>query len=389
MKTLDSEKGIIQLFVMLLLVLFAATGASLMDMERSGTADASGAQYSNQARFMAESGLQEAKWYIEKVDGGFTGASAEQVVTLNGADVGSYQYTVSRAGNIVSVTSVGYYPSKAKMHNVTKTLSDSFTSAYIGEGVVILGSNNPGALTLGGNAKINVNGGRVLVNSGNAQGTILSGHATINAAEIDLVGGYSVSGNAGITGTIKTGYAQIADPLAALPVPDPTTMTVQSSSHLNVSGTVTLQPGVYTGGISVSSNSNVTLAPGVYYIDGGGLSTTGNAVFTANGVIIYNNPHSSTDSISLAGNGNLTLTPPSSGPYKNISVFQTRSATAPATVSGNGTISMNGAFYAASANLTISGNGSGDTIGSMDVVGGLNISGNGTFAININNSGGN
>jgi hypothetical protein len=50
-----------------------------------------------------------------------------------------------------------------------------------------------------------------------------------------------------------------------------TTLAVQSSKQLNLNTDQTLQPGRYVGGINISGG-NITLSPGIYYMDHGGFA---------------------------------------------------------------------------------------------------------------------
>ena len=140
---------------------------------------------------------------------------------------------------------------------------------------------------------------------------------------------------------------------------------------------MTLNPGVYKGGISISGNANVTMNSGanpIYYMEGGGFSVAGNGNLTANGVMIFND--NGGGSINIAGNGKVTITPPASGTYQGISIFQDRSTSNTVTVAGNGSMNISGTFYAAAATLQVSGNG--DTIGSQYISYDLQVAGNGT-----------
>jgi len=62
------------------------------------------------------------------------------------------------------------------------------------------------------------------------------------------------------------------DPLATLIAPSTTGMTVRSSTKLiQIGGSITLEPGVYQGGIELRSSAKAFLHPGIYVIEGGGL----------------------------------------------------------------------------------------------------------------------
>lgn len=378
---LNSNSGMIQIYVLSLLSVFMVTGMAMLDLQDSSFNDFQDMRAASQARFLASSALQEGRYFVMKMDANYTGTSFEQSVTVDGKKIGTYEFNVSRLGRTFTITGIGYVPDKSARRKVSHTLTSKFTYDYFGVGVVLLSNNSSGALTMSGNAKINVLGGKLVVNSSSATGMILSQNAKIKAAEIDLVGGYSGSG---ITGTIKTGVQPVADPLADLPAPDPIdlALTTQSTSKKTISGTQTLQPGVYTGGLNIKDNANVTLAPGIYYIDGGGFSVTGNANVFGEGVMIYNLPRSPTDQLNIGGNGSVNLSGPTAGTYRNVTLYQQRESTVSASVGGNGTVQVSGDFYFPSSTLNLIGNSRGSTLGSLQIASQMNISGNGTITVN-------
>jgi hypothetical protein len=69
------------------------------------------------------------------------------------------------------------------------------------------------------------------------------------------------------------------DPFAFLPPVPVSDLPVRSTSKLTLLGTIaTLQPGVYRGGIELKSTAIALLEPGIYVIDGGGLSVGAQAM---------------------------------------------------------------------------------------------------------------
>jgi hypothetical protein len=114
-------------------------------------------------------------------------------------------------------------------------------------------------------------------------------------------------------------------------------------------------PGYYANGLSLSAGYNAVFQPGIYYMNGT-FSINGNpsSSLTGSGVMIFIGP---SGSLSLAGNGSVTLSPPSSGIYQGITIFQSRSNTAAATISGNGKFNISGTLYAAKALMKVTGNG--------------------------------
>jgi hypothetical protein len=238
------------------------------------------------------------------------------------------------------------------------------------------------ALTLSGNASLNVsNVGAIVVDSTNSAAASASGNASVTASEIDVAGG--LTGAAAFHGAIVTGATPVADPLANLAAPARPSTQFTGGTY---SGT--LQPGTYVGGITVSPNSTATLQPGIYYLQGGGLTICGNSSLTGTGVMLYITGVTGT-SVSISGNASVTLTPPTSGTYKGIVLFQDRASSAGITISGNGTLNTTGTEYAPAARVALVGNNTTDnpthtSLGSEWIVADLSMSGNAKFAVTAN-----
>jgi hypothetical protein len=161
----------------------------------------------------------------------------------------------------------------------------------------------------------------------------------------------------------------VADPLAGLTGPTTAGLTNYGSvSYSN--GAHTLNPGIYSR-ISASGNASLTLSPGVYLLEGGGLTVTGNASVAGSGVTLYNtssNYPSATGSYggtTLSGNGSFNLTAPTGGPYAGVVIFQAHANTRAVSLSGNAAAGLSGTVYAPAALLYVSGNAS--VSGALDV----------------------
>jgi hypothetical protein len=81
--------------------------------------------------------------------------------------------------------------------------------------------------------------------------------------------------------------------------------------------------------------------------------------------------------------GSVTMTPPTSGTYKGLTLFQARAAAQDMTISGNGSFYVTGTFYTAGSLLNVTGNGAGQ-IGSQYVSLLLDINGGGALGIDYN-----
>jgi RHS repeat-associated protein len=236
------------------------------------------------------------------------------------------------------------------------------------------------ALVVSGNASVLASDSTAVVNSKNASAVGVEGHASINVGELDIVGspGTSISGQGKIVGTIHAGIAPQVDPLSSLPV------LAEPNPHFNsdkFSGD--LYPGTYEKGIQVSSQTSVTLHPGAYYLKGG-LEVSGQATVRGDGVTLYISPRDGEDGLEIAGQAVVSLSPPTSGAYKGITLFQARASGAEVEVLGNGTLNLIGTVYAAHGKLEVAGNGQvnggGDSvhlIGSQFIGYDMDVEGNG------------
>jgi len=251
-------------------------------------------------------------------------------------------------------------------------------------GIHVLDLHQKGSLNATGTAAVNVTGGaKVIVNSDDPSAAITNG-GTITAPTINITGGASVTGGkGGFYGGVNLGTEPQPDPLRNIPQPDINSLPEQSKNKTQYSnGSHTLAPGVYHGGISISGKGSLTLLPGIYYMDGGGFSMSGQGDLYAAGVMIFNAPQSNSDTISITGSssGSIYITPPTDGLYEGLTLFQDRNATPTLTVSGGGNMYVTGTFYAANAMMKVSGGGTGH-VGSQFISRYLELGGNG--ALNI------
>jgi hypothetical protein len=287
--------------------------------------------------------------------------------------------------------------------------ADTTSTATIKDnlGILLLDASGKGALNASGNASVTVTGGgAIVVDSSNSQALTASGNAFVNAADIDTRGTLQ-TGNA-FVGPIDNNEPPVTDPLASLSAP-PVPTIVRSTGTLNISkGLVTLEPGLYIGGIKISGNAHVVLMPGLYYFQGGGFTVSGNATVTDNGqgVMLYNAPAKTSDGITISGNANVSLsglsaaqladlglTGPQFADYVGLAIFQDRTSSAALTVGGHGSLSITGTVYAASAAVQISGNGSvsleGSAMkkfGSHLLVADLTVSGNASITVDASDN---
>jgi hypothetical protein len=317
---------------------------------------------------------------------GYTNDGVNSVVTVNIPPTSGYY--VGRAGYVEVIV----------QYNEPRGFSSLFASGTVpiisravalgmpiaGDmGILVLDPSAKGAFTMGGGGTLNVMDTPIIVDSANPAGTISNGGTSATATEFDLSGGYSIVGGGSLNGTINLNRPPTEDPLQYLPIPDPSTMTVQSHKSVQyTNGDNYLQPGVYKGGISASGTANIFLAPGVYYMQGGGFSFSGQGSLTALGVMIYNAPgNGNSGGVSVTGSGVINVSGPTSGVYQGLTFWQDRTSTVTATISGGAGSSITGTFYFASALLNVSGGAGNNNLGSQYISYDLNITGSGTMNV--------
>jgi hypothetical protein len=197
--------------------------------------------------------------------------------------------------------------------------------------------------------------------------------ASITGSQIGVVGGYS-SFLCAISPTPTTHIStpSPADPLAYIPAPtvgscgtsttSPYTGYNGSTAGLVLSGTATLNPGVYCGGIEINNGAKVTLNSGTYILTSAtsatgtsyGLTVDIGALATGTDVTFYNTmtagktagPIQFNFTSFTSGNG-INLTAPTTGTYEGILFFQAPANTTQAQIIGSSSYNtvLQGAYY--------------------------------------------
>jgi Flp pilus assembly protein TadG len=233
-------------------------------------------------------------------------------------------------------------------------------------GFYVLASTGKDAFQAASSTELTITNAPLHVNSADDKAIKTTGGCSITASAFYFVGdGYKMGA---FNGPITHPAPPAADPLAALPPPDYSAFPVKSPSALTVNRTVTLQPGVYIGGITVTGGK-VTLEPGVYLMNGGGFKINGGAVI-GSAVMIYNGADSShtAGAIAIDESDPVTLSPPTSGIYTGVTFFQDRLVNQPVQIQASHNKNITGAIYAPAAPMDLSG--ASDNKGTMDVLGG-------------------
>ncbi len=262
-------------------------------------------------------------------------------------------------------------------------------------GILVLDPTDNNTLDLTAQGDVTVTGGgAIVVNSTSANGgATLTSSGNATATNINLSGPkYNQSNSGTLKGTVNYNVPQTPDPLASLPEPSqpaspsPLPTGYDNNNGINYSGSanIDLYPGYY-GGINITGSGSATLhansdgSPGIYYIGSHGFSMTNSGGISGSNVLVYS---AGTGNISLTGSGSLNLTPPTSGIYKGISLFQERSSNKQISVTAQGNMNVTGTIYAASAKFTLTGQGAySNPFGSQWIAYQLVVTGSGSFTV--------
>jgi hypothetical protein len=299
---------------------------------------------------------------------------------LAGTYAGNSNYVetvVTEAANTYFLRALGY----ATINVSARAVAGGINSQNC---IYSLDPSGAGALSINGSGSISSSCG-ISVDSSSSSALTATGSMTISATSVGVVGNYSLTGSGSITPTPITGIASSSDPLA---YETPPTVGACTYTNYNVSGSgsATLSPGVYCGGISVHGSSSVTFSAGTYVLLGGGLNVTGSPSLSGTGVTFYNTQSSSYayGPISLGGSATSNFSAPTSGPLAGLLFFQDPSVpvgSSGSTINGSATSSWDGALYFPTTTLTYTGSSSGSGY-TLLVAYDLSMAGSGTLGDN-------
>ncbi|TPK94515.1 MULTISPECIES: TadE/TadG family type IV pilus assembly protein [unclassified Mesorhizobium] len=214
--------------------------------------------------------------------------------------------------------------------------------------VLALDQHADGAVSLQGSTNVAMNGCVIAANSDAADAVSRGGSAIVSAGCVSTVGG--TQGLTPPSATLSCGaplenqYASF-DPLAdvvppaytlCLPVPNGKTITLSPGTYCDktLSGKITLNPGTYI-------MRNVTIKPG------------GNGSLSGQGVTIFLMENSQ---LTINANEQVNLSPPTSGPYTGITIYQAPGNTQALTLNGGSGSVVSGFIYAPDAAIAYAGN---------------------------------
>jgi Flp pilus assembly protein TadG len=212
------------------------------------------------------------------------------------------------------------------------------------------------------NAAINTSNCPIHIHSAANDALSVDANASVTAQEICIKGGYQLMSKATAQPVPETSCpAPAQDPFANVVPPSFGAHCDYTNTDLD-GKTVTLNPGVYCGGLTVRGKSMVTFNPGEYIIKDGLFTIDSNSTAVGNGVMFYLT--GSTAVLDFESNVTVNFTARSDGPRAGIVFFQDRAYGGVHTFNSNVNAIINGTVYFPKATLDLNSNSQIDTASS-------------------------
>ena len=217
--------------------------------------------------------------------------------------------------------------------------------------VLALDDSASGAISAETQSRLTGNGCAVFSNSTSSNSIVAKNSAEVTASLVCSSGG--VSGTSLIKPAPLTDCPQVTDPLADRPPPP---IGACKESWLYVDTSVTLNPGVYCGGIQIANGAQVFLNPGVYVIKDGPLIVSGNAFLEGVNVGFYLT--GSKAKFNFTPDSSISLTAPKDGPLAGLLMFEdiNRKTAATHSIKSDDARLLLGTIYLPASNLVIDAN---------------------------------
>lgn len=230
-----------------------------------------------------------------------------------------------------------------------------------GEHCVIALSDSGIGVNVRGTANVDLGCG-VAANSRGSTSVYLEGSSLLSSSPISSTGGISYAPANIQPGTNLQAYGRpVADPLAprGLAVPSSPSTCTANALEISPNQNVTLLPGRYCGGLILKGT--VTMAPGVYIVDGGTFAAESQATVVGEGVtiILTGSGPSTIANVQIAGSAQLNLRAPTSfenPQWQGVLFYQDpRGSTKLSTINGGSSLFFEGIVYLPKGDLAFNG----------------------------------
>jgi Flp pilus assembly protein TadG len=227
------------------------------------------------------------------------------------------------------------------------------TAALAGESnlcIIALSSSMKGALHLDNTAAIMATGCTVYSDSLNPKGIEVKNNGVIDSPLVCSAGGIDLKKKSSVPGA-QTDCPTIPDPLAGRTEP-----TVAGCDYNNVvikSGTVTMSPGTYCGGLKLKSNVEASFEPGVYIISNGELEISGSAKATGTDLAFFLTGKNA--SINFSGKADISFSGAENGSLAGLLFFESAKSPSEAKhiIRADGVKELTGTIYLPKGDLLI------------------------------------
>lgn len=141
----NKNSGIVAVYVLILCFFYVGVGLVLLAYHLGAFNDSMNIQDEAQSRLLAQSALQEARYFLMNINPTWNGTSDEFAMGPVGVTVGTYKYTVVNTCKMFQITGNGYVPNSTAKRKISTSLnlttrnpnpwvvfSDGFESGSIG-----------------------------------------------------------------------------------------------------------------------------------------------------------------------------------------------------------------------------------------------------------------
>jgi hypothetical protein len=242
-----------------------------------------------------------------------------------------------------------------------------------------LNKTKQSAVKVGGMALVDLDCG-IFDNSNDPNALTQSGSGCLSATSIKTVGGWGADC---ISVEPVTGANPISDPLAHLQTPtNLPSCTENSAVRVNGGESLTLDPCIFTQPIAVNSQGTLHFNPGLYVMDGAGITFSTDSTVTGSDVHFYltENNDSPSESFNIAAGANVTLKAGTTNNHgmAGILMYHDRDAgeNVAHNLAGGATMDLEGILYFPTTDVKYAGGSSFDTNASMIIADEVDIVGN-------------
>jgi Flp pilus assembly protein TadG len=302
-------------------------------------------------------------------------ATSQDLQVADGETLPNLHVSASENGNahFISVTSSIHHEGFVGAMN-WNARRNSYVKVAPGQPACVLALDPTAsdAIKIQGSAQVSMPGCVIASNSNASDSAYRGGSAKVKAACV-LASGTTVG--FGSNSDLECGKPLEHQYPSFDPLEDVTPPAYTACQLIPGGKSVTLSPGTYC---NKDWNGTITLNPGVYILRGIDVKLGGNASLTGSGVTLF-----LMDGAQFTANANnvINLSPPSTGTYAGITIFQDRGNTEPMTINGTSGSNVSGFIYAPNAPITYTGNSDMTATGNCLRVVGDTVEMNGNSAV--------